>query len=519
MKKSEPREQNEPREADDEPTQAATPASGAPQTAAEPPGTTISKVVDAAPMYSDDDDHQDLPAPPPLPPMGRIARLAALRASSPNPILPPVNSSPVQTLPRDIPPPANISNLLFPAGPPPAAGPANAAAFQGPVLVPETPVEVRPLFEANPRSQPEPEPEPDIEESSDTDDLYDDSKSTLQRAEPGLSRQHAKLGVVGGTGTGKSFLFQSMVYRAHDVKRSGALAYYLKDGHVNLYETLDRNLAPRALNTNKFLRSYEQWMRPAQTKRETQQWYTMRVSYRTGLLGRARAELDVEYLDGAGEVLAIPLTNDNKDLIEIWEHSFLFAQTMVFCLPMWVPFPDRAVMTEQDWIDRDNQLTQFYEIVNNFRFVRERRKVRHSVQVILGLTMADDKRTALTAVRDKWIDPFVRDEDEYRRLLQKGAGISRYLANAQLVSQALHTAFDQLKDGNRVTGIPSHLKNNFGRGEPWMLPMSAVDGAKLETINQRYGAKDRAALTDKPTPVHVELPLLVALCDAQNALM
>ena len=59
-----------------------------------------------------------------------------------------------------------------------------------------------------------------------------------------------------------------------------------------------------------------------------------------------------------------------------------------------------------------------------------------------------------------------------------------------------------------------------GGGDPWLLPVTAVDGEHLEfigglTVDVRTNAVRRVG---DPIPAHAELPLLVAICDRYNAL-
>jgi hypothetical protein len=68
-----------------------------------------------------------------------------------------------------------------------------------------------------------------------------------------------------------------------------------------------------------------------------------------------------------------------------------------------------------------------------------------------------------------------------------------------------------------ITG-PSEL--NFGYGLPWIVPVSAVDGNKLEQAEaDREHAPKYRYVGAAPIPAHVELPLLAAMCEHHNALM
>jgi hypothetical protein len=81
--------------------------------------------------------------------------------------------------------------------------------------------------------------------------------------------------------------------------------------------------------------------------------------------------------------------------------------------------------------------------------------------------------------------------------------------------------FRALKNNPLVSRIPRQL--DFGRGLPWIIPISAVEGKTLaRAIEARKGMTDDAPLPpgiEPPVPIHVELPLLAALCENHNALM
>jgi hypothetical protein len=137
------------------------------------------------------------------------------------------------------------------------------------------------------------------------------------------------------------------------------------------------------------------------------------------------------------------------------------------------------------------------------------------VKTILALTMADDPRSALTRLHDNWIAPYLEVPDTYLRQLRRGAGVARYLANARRVSEALWEEFDSSWD-HRVSAVPRSL--DFG-SRPWLIPLSAIEGEKLAEIESKYPKSRPRPPLRAPIPAHVELPLLVALCERTNALM
>jgi len=326
---------------------------------------------------------------------------------------------------------------------------------------------------------------------------------------PGTTR----VGLLGGKGVGKSYLFQALVYRTLDGRRSGALSYYTDRDSVRVYQTLDRNTTPRSVIPNRFIEDYSSWMRLPFTKFTMQQWYRLRLQFRTGLLGSRRSFLDVDFLDGSGEVLEMGI---NAETEEIWKNAFLAAHVMVFCLPLWAAFPaSGGVLSDADWAHRKDVIDGFDAVVRHFKDLRERYGATHEVRSILALTMADDRRSALVTLRDRWIYPFMEDPRGHLDALRTGSGIARYLANARKISDALWREFDN-SPYPVISSIPLSL--DFGAGRPWFIPVSAIDGAVLDA-QPGTGAQRPDGRQAPPVPVHVELPLLVALCESHNALM
>jgi len=339
-----------------------------------------------------------------------------------------------------------------------------------------------------------------------------------------------KLGILGGKGVGKSYLFQAMVYRTFAGRQAGALTYYLERDSMRLFiaEGAEGNGArriastgqARTLNRVNFIKQYLTWQRLADTKLETQQWYRLRLSYRTGWLGGGQSAVDVEFFDGSGEGLFQASTLNPNDWA-LWTKAYFNARVMVFCLPLFAAFPSPE-LTDKDWLWREDLLTGFEQVVQNYKDMRRRNNLTQPVTSILAFTMSDDRRrSALQALYDRWISPYIDASPTYLRQLRKGSGIARYVNNARRISEAMHEEFAAVRDP-RVAGIPQSL--DFGRGRPWIVPLSAMEGARLEELAEKYPNPDdparlREARNVAPTPVHVELPLLVALCERENALM
>lgn len=318
-----------------------------------------------------------------------------------------------------------------------------------------------------------------------------------------------KLGIVGGRGVGKSYLFQSMVYRTYSSNHSGALTYYLDK--IRLFSSLRRDGSASSVILPRFIRNYSRWDRLKTTHLAEQRWYRLRLYYRTGLVGRMRSAMDVEFFDGSGEGFFQVVRAKNAKL---WADGYLDARVMVFCLPVWAAFPGPS-LTDGDWKARERILEEFEQVVENFVGLREEHGRTHPISSILALTMADDKRSALETLRDRWITPYMEEPDFYLKRLRKGSGIARYLANARKISEALYKEFEAVRDPV-VASIPQRL--DFNGGRPWMIPVSAIDGSFLDHLENENHLRIGGGLAP-PVPIHVELPLLVALCERHNALI
>jgi hypothetical protein len=339
----------------------------------------------------------------------------------------------------------------------------------------------------------------------------------------------AKLGIIGGKGVGKSYLFQAMVFRSYSAKHSGALTYYLERDGMHLFEAemepgehgwrITNTGAARTVNRADFVDKYKNWERLAFTMKMSQHWYRLRLLFRTGLLGRTRSAMDVEFFDASGEGLlgATALSREDQ---EVWDRAYLTAGVMVFCLPTWAAFP-ATDLTDADWRERDLLLSGFEQVVKNYNDMRTRHGQTKRVRSILALTMSDDRRSALQTLQSRWIAPYLDSPYSHLKELRTGGGVARYLRNARTISEALHEEFASARDP-RAASIPQSL--DFGKGEPWIVPLSAIDGARLDYLQETYKNPDdprrlREVRGAAPVPVHVELPLLLALCERENALM
>src|SRR5207245_2043200 len=103
-----------------------------------------------------------------------------------------------------------------------------------------------------------------------------------------------------------------------------------------------------------FIDAYCAWRRLPPTKEGDQRWYRLRLTFDTGLFGSQKCDMDIDFLDGSGEVYETEsLTPAQRKMLE---SAFRDATIMVFCLPLWVAFPNSETMTDDDWDKRNLRL-------------------------------------------------------------------------------------------------------------------------------------------------------------------
>ncbi len=352
----------------------------------------------------------------------------------------------------------------------------------------------------------------------------------VQPADPGEvdSFQNPNLmqvGILGGKGVGKSYLFQAMVYRC---VVAGILDRYLRNirpdvfraNAVDRHGAIDRPTFFR-IPTNSLVDGYMAWRRLPTTQEDQQFWYRVRFRFNTGLFGSRQRSMEVAFLDGSGEFLerGVPL----PFMRGIWEKAFQRATIMIFCLPIWVLFPNQQFMTAVDWEDREQRLAGFDKLVNTYMDIRDQRL---RVRAVLALTMADDRRSALRKLHRNWIAPCMNEASAqtYLKSFKRPNGITRYLKSAREISEYIYRELDASPDP-LVGQIPGAL--HFGYDDLWMIPISALDGERLETYEAEWKAweaegrpADRKPRHSRfPRPAHAELPLLAAMAECHNALM
>lgn len=349
------------------------------------------------------------------------------------------------------------------------------------------------------------------------------------------AKSDTKMAILGARDSGKTYLFQAMCYRAFNPTRSGAIHYYLKNVQAEVSETTEDNedlsLDPRTFNAK-----YKNWERLAGTQLATQKQYNLRLRYKTGLFSWRPSELSIDFLDGSGEAMQAELALMTPEEEAMWERAFLPARVVLFCLPIWAAFPHqshRATLASK----RERALDGFHKVVSKLKALRDRKAITHPVQSILVLTMADDSHAAFPSLRAEWIAPHLDAEHAARRSeeLRSGRGLMRYLTTARHISDVLHKEFESSHE-NDVQRIPTSLQ--LDGHLPMIVAVSAIDGAKLdlrsppppsvsgvktplppEVTTPRRPLPTLSFEVGDPVPAHVELPLLLALCEQRNALM
>ncbi len=312
-----------------------------------------------------------------------------------------------------------------------------------------------------------------------------------------------KMAIAGGRQTGKSYLFQSIVLRTWTGFKAGALAGFLDDRK----STLVRMDGDTAIHDDHVIDSYKSWGQIPST--QNQVVFRVKLTYPTGWFGGGERAVELSFVDAPGEDWALHgLAKQCTD-----------TDVMVLCVPAWAAFP--AVLTEKEEADAAGALSDFHSIVYEFSTELAKLPKKKKVQLVVALTMADDGRSALDVVRTNWIEPFTRGAiaAENREALHRQSGLSGYLAAARRVSDFVELELKR-QSNNHVNSIPGSLR--FGGTKPWFIPVSAIDGARLKRVLGEPSERERQKLVKEsgdPVPAHVELPLLIALCQQTNALM
>lgn len=339
-----------------------------------------------------------------------------------------------------------------------------------------------------------------------------ETSATSTKPEAAVGVDNTKIGLVGGREVGKTFFFYGIIYRTLQKIRSGAVARYLQSSELRIHNTPGDD--PSIHDPDEVVNSYRRWTRFLPTE-AAGRWYRLALEFRTGLIGTKVSRLNLEFLEGSGEFLFARALDASTE--ETWRTAVGNAGIMVFCLPIWAAFPGKLNAKERE--KREMYLKDFTKVLSNYQ---KTRVPGLKIRTILALTMADDDiRCSLSDLISKWIKPYMNRPEDCLKQLRSKSGIPRYLAMATRVSDYLHQKFLEIHDNPLVGRIPETL--NFGRGLPWIIPISAVEGRMLDRAEEiRQSGSDTDALPEDfaaPVPIHVELPLLAALCENHNALM
>lgn len=330
------------------------------------------------------------------------------------------------------------------------------------------------------------------------------------------STKNFKLGIVGGKGVGKTYLFHAMIHRLEKFTESGALRYFFKDaGNIEIYSTASQEEPATKRSYASFNEKYDTWEELPATKVHTQRWHNVSIPYRTGILGQSQSYMELEFFDGAGEMFSTQ-TDISYDY---WKNNFSDISVIVFCLPLWVALP---LKKNRDSKSRREIIESFDTVVQSFKKIREDNNNKKPVKTILALTMADD--TTKTSLGDElvntWLKPYMLEtadhgiDTNFFNDFKTGGAVNRYLANARKTSNILK---EKIANGDRlISNLTNKLK--FGAGDPWIIPVSAIRGEFLAELNKLDEKPEDLSLPDH-NPAHVELPLLVALCEKTNAIM
>jgi hypothetical protein len=349
----------------------------------------------------------------------------------------------------------------------------------------------------------QPESERDVRSGDVPPPVATSTADVVATDRPLARNKMVKMAIAGGRQTGKSYLFQSIVLRTWTGFKAGALAGFLDDRK----STLVRMDGDTPIYDDHVIDNYKSWGLIPPTQNRVV--FKVKLTYPMGWFGRRDRAIELAFVDAPGED---------------WSRNELAKEctdtdVMLLCVPAWAAFP--AVLTETEETEARHAIDDFHTIVTEFSAELDRLPKKKKVQMVVALTMADDGRSALDVVRTNWIEPFTRGAiaHENREALHRQSGLSSYLAMARRVSDFVELELKR-QSNVQVNSIPGSLK--FAGTRPWFIPVSAIDGARLQRIVGEPSAQQRQKLVKEsgdPIPAHVELPLLIALCQQTNALM
>lgn len=363
----------------------------------------------------------------------------------------------------------------------------------------------------------------EIDAETDTSSQQSDDDRNQKGFVQDGSNNAFKLAFVGGRSVGKTYLFQALVNTLAYSENTGALSYFIDTKNpVDLFRRVEGQSRFGITNIDDYLRGFNNWDRLLGTTIGYQHSYQLRVPFKDGVLANNKRSMYIEYFDGAGEQLVSGSDQGEKT----WLTHYHDAEVMVFCLPFWAAFPskdhqDSSPKSDEYRLELEETISSFVDVVQNYNGMRNLHNIDTKVKCVVALTQADQSRftTFGQELAETWMYPFLRppevEEDEFQESVQEymknfrsGAGVNRYLANARNLSDLLR---EEVKKNKTINRALKYL--DYGCGEPWLIPMSAISGELLD------GSEVGSPPQHEPVSAHIELPLLVALSQYCNALM
>ena len=271
---------------------------------------------------------------------------------------------------------------------------------------------------------------------TDRDELFD-----LDGEQAPIEGNTYKVGLLGGKQVGKSYLFQSMVYRTHG-RDMGALSYYLSRTNVRVYgrryfdatsdATADEKFRP--IKSHLLIEEYQRWDRLGTTARTAQMWssHPSAVPFR---LDRPEA---LRYGDPVPRRLGRPFPerHSNRGRPQVVDRGLRRGEGDRVLSADVGGVSQYKALSDHDVVEREGFLKHFYGVVHTYEELRTASGADHPVRVIIALTQADSPLCDGNTQR-AWITPYVRNPKRYLRQLRTGGGVARYLASARAVSQHL----------------------------------------------------------------------------------
>ncbi|MCG8458754.1 MAG: hypothetical protein MI919_20940 [Holophagales bacterium] len=326
------------------------------------------------------------------------------------------------------------------------------------------------------------------------------------------SRRHEVLRValLGGARSGQRALFQAMAYRAGGRRRAGALASLIAPG-AGKVERLGEDGRPAADETERLVGDYEGWRcmmdadldgGPDSEQESPTGRYRLELPYPTGWLGCSPARLHVDLYPPS--LLQLPLPPGEQKLLQR-------ARVLIFAVPFWACLPRRDVGEEVVAAGREHLEALGRQIFG----VQEARRGGERASIFFALTLADDERGGLPDLREAWIHRTIEGHRRLAKRLRRPRYLLTYLDNARRISEHLHRLLIGAEaDASRSAGAAVlELLELEGSERAWLLPVSALDSRIAENV-----AAGGSAPGEPPIPAHVELPLLLTLCEHAEAL-